>query len=30
VVIKNAGHFSFSEQPREFAVVAGRFLNELK
>ncbi len=29
VVIKNAGHFSFHEQPEEFAAVAGRFLKEL-
>ncbi|MGC9973522.1 MAG: alpha/beta hydrolase [Bryobacteraceae bacterium] len=29
-IIKNAGHFSFSEQPREFSKVVRRFLNELK
>lgn len=29
-VIKNAGHFSFSEQPKEFSKVVRRFLNELK
>lgn len=29
-VIKNAGHFSFSEQPEEFSAVVGKFLlNEL-
>jgi proline iminopeptidase len=29
-VIKNAGHFSFSEQPKEFSKVVRKFLNELK
>lgn len=29
-VIKNASHFSFSEQPQEFAQVVGRFLGGLK
>jgi proline iminopeptidase len=28
-VIKNAGHFPFSEQPEEFAAVTGKFLDEL-
>lgn len=29
-VIKGAGHFSFNEQPEEFSVVIGKFLNETK
>ena len=29
-VIKNAGHFSFSEQPEEFSAVIAKFLNETK
>lgn len=29
-LIKNAGHFSFNEQPAEFATVTGEFLNALK
>jgi proline iminopeptidase len=30
IVIKNAGHFVFNDQPEEFANVVGKFLNELK
>jgi len=30
VVVKNAGHFSFIDQPEEFAAVTGKFLSELK
>jgi len=29
-VVKNAGHFSFIDQPEEFASVTGKFLSELK
>lgn len=29
-VIGNASHFPFTEQPEEFATLAGKFLNELK
>ncbi|MBI5031995.1 MAG: alpha/beta hydrolase [Chloroflexi bacterium] len=29
-VIQNAGHFSFSEQPAEFARIVGEFLDKLK
>jgi proline iminopeptidase len=29
-VIKNAGHFSFSERPDEFSITIGKFLDEMK
>jgi pimeloyl-ACP methyl ester carboxylesterase len=30
VIIKDASHFPFIEQPREFATVVAKFLSELK